>query len=131
VTRIVSAKHVSRGSNCALEILTVEPSKNYRKIAIVEGWSGTSDQNELWSEIKQQGCEIGADALLVVSEEDQEVTHLVYDPANADPSRDDEDAIDQNPGKRIASKEHVPRIGEVGHSGYYVETYAIVQSRAN
>jgi hypothetical protein len=130
VTEMEPAGRAARAPDCSVPILSVSPSGVFRKVAIIEGWSDESNQQDLWDELKRRACEVGADALLVISDKGQATTHLVYDPANEDPENGGASAS-QNKGEQIIAKEHRPRIGEVGHTGHYIETYAIVEGVGN
>ena len=125
VTQIAAFEHAAKGPDCHLPVLYREPA-GCRKIAIVEGWGTEEQRNDLMIAVEKKACELGADSLLVISDTTQSTTHLVYDPANQEPGEEGGRSLNETKGDAIIKKEHVARIGERGHSGYYIETYAIL-----
>jgi len=125
VTQLAPFNRTAKGSDCHLPVLYREPI-GCTKIAIVEGWGTEEQRNDLMTAVQKKGCELGADSLLVVSDTAQSTTHLVYDPVNQQPGDEGNASLNDTKGDAIIKKEHVPKIGESGHSGYYIETYAIV-----
>jgi hypothetical protein len=125
VTQLAPFNRMAKGSDCNLPVLYREPIGG-TKIAIVEGWGTEEQRNDLMTAVQKKGCELGADSLLVVSDTAQSMTHLMYDPANQQPGNEGNASLNETKGDVIIKKEHVAKIGESGHSGYYIETYAIV-----
>jgi hypothetical protein len=125
VTQIAAFEHAARGPDCHLPVLEREPA-GCRKIAIIEGWGTEEQRNDLMSAVEKKACELGADSLLLVSDTAQSTTHLVYDPSNQEPGMEGRASLQDTKGNEIIKKEHVAKTGERGHSGYYIETYAIV-----
>ena len=76
--------------------------------------------------VEEKACELGADSLLVVSDNSQSTIHLAYDPAGEQAGTEGDPSIATSKGDEIIEKEHVPKVGEKGHTGYYIETYALV-----
>lgn len=113
-------------ADCHLSLLNREPIGDFTKIAIVEGWGTEEQRNDLVTAVEKKACELGADSLLVVSDNSQSTTHLVYDPAGEEPGTEGDPSIAASKGEEIIQKEHVPKVGEEGHTGYYIETYALV-----
>jgi hypothetical protein len=125
VTQLGSFNRTAKASDCSLPVLYREPIGG-TKIAIVEGWGTEEQRNDLMTAVQKKGCELGADSLLVVSDTAQSTTHLMYDPVNRGPGGEGNASLNETKGDVIIKKEHVAKIGESGHSGYYIETYAIV-----
>ena len=125
VTQLAPFNRTARGSDCNLPVLYREPLGS-TKIAIVEGWGSEEQRNDPMTAVQKKGCELGADSLLVVSDTAQSTTHLMYDPVNQEPGNEGNASLNDTKGDAILKKEHVAKIGESGHSGYYIETYAIV-----
>jgi hypothetical protein len=125
VTQLGPSDRMPKNPDCDLPVLYREPIGG-TKIAIVEGWGTEEQRNDLMTAVQKKGCELGADSLLVVSDTAQSMTHLMYDPANQEPGNEGNASLNETKGDVIIKKEHVAKIGESGHSGYYIETYAIV-----
>ena len=124
ITWIDSVALAPKSADCSMPILTSEPfSKTYRTVAIVEAWGKSDQKPEVLDAVRQGACKIGADALLITSSQPQldarfEKMEL---PSNSEPE-------DGATSSQVSSyKERLmPRIGEAGHPGYYVDTFAIV-----
>jgi hypothetical protein len=125
VTQIAAFEHAAKGPDCHLPVLEREPA-GCRKIAIIEGWGTEEQRNDLMYAVEKKACELGADSLLLVSDTAQSTTHLVYDPSSQEPGAEGGASLKDTKGDEIINKEHVAKTGERGHSGYYIETYAIV-----
>ena len=125
VTQLGPSDRMPKNPDCDLPVLYREPIGG-TKIAIVEGWGTEEQRNDLMTAVQKKGCELGADSLLVVSDTAQSMTHLMYDPVNQEPGGEGNASLNETKGDVIIKKEHVAKIGESGHTGYYIETYAIV-----
>jgi hypothetical protein len=125
VTQLAPFNRTAKGSDCNLPVLYREPVGS-TKIAIVEGWGTEEQRNDLMTAVEKKACELGADSLLLVSDTAQVTTHLVYDPTNLEPGKEGGASLNETKGDAIVKREHVAKTGERGHSGYYIETYAIV-----
>jgi hypothetical protein len=125
VTQLRPSDRPPKGSECHIPVLYREPVGS-TKIAIVEVWGTEEQRNDLMNAVEKKGCELGADSLLVVSDTAQSTTHLVYDPVDQQSGEEGNGSLKDTKGDAIIRKEHVAKIGESGHSGYYIETYAIV-----
>ena len=125
VTQLGPFNRTAKSPDCHLPVLYVEPVAS-TKIAIVEGWGTEEQRNDLMTAVEKKGCELGADSLLLVSDTAQRTTHLMYDPVNQQPGDEGDASVNNTKADEIAKKEHVAKIGESGHSGYYIEAYAIV-----
>jgi hypothetical protein len=126
VTQLGSFNRAPKAADCHLSLLNREPIGDFTKIAIVEGWGSEEQRSDLMTAVEEKACELGADSLLVVSDNSQSTIHLAYDPAGEQAGIEGDPSIATSKGDEIIEKEHVAKIGEKGHSGYYIETYALV-----
>ena len=127
VSQIEPSGHAVKAADCSMDVLYSEPTVAFRKIAIVEGWADSNVQRgDLFEAIKRAACGTGADALLVISDRAQTTHRSVYDPDNEQPGEAGDNSASEDKGKAILEKEHVSKIGEPGHSGYYIDTVAVV-----
>ena len=129
VTQLGPSNRTAKDPDCHLPLLYREPLGSTR-IAIVEGWGTDEQRNDLVTALEKKGCQLGADSLLVVSDTAQSTTHLVYDPANQEPGAEGGASVNDTKGDTITKREHIAKIGERGHSGYYIETYALALPNA-
>jgi hypothetical protein len=128
VTEMEPSGHAAKGADCSMPVLYVEPNERFKKVAIIEGWGTEEQRDELLTALKQRACETGADALLLVIDRSQKTTRLVYDPANAESGEVGSGSIGESNAQVILRKEHIAKVGEAGHSGYYIDAYAIVRN---
>jgi hypothetical protein len=126
VSMVAACGEINPPPSPQVSVLNREPIRGFTKIAIVEGWGTEEQRGDLMTAVEKKACELGADSLLVVSDNSQSSTHLVYDPAGEQPGQEGDPSISTSKGDEIIEKEHVPKIGEKGHTGYYIETYALV-----
>jgi hypothetical protein len=110
-----------------MPVLHTEPKAKFTVVAIVEGWGSADQDKELLTAIQRRACETGADALILVSDRMQIERSVLYDP-NEPPVASGNASVEQNAGDEIIEKERMAPIGRVGHSGHYIDTYAIVLS---
>ncbi len=127
ITQLESFTRPAKEPDCTMPVLYEEPKTKYRKIAIVEGWAGSIDQQaELLAALKQKACETGADALLVIQQSSQ-TTNSLLDSGEIQ-------AGDEEPAKRsgvdIATRrkmsDHFTQQGEAGYRGYYIDAAATI-----
>jgi hypothetical protein len=127
VSPLATLSKPAKGDGCAMRVLAGEPSNPYHQIAIVEGWGEVGQESEVLRAVRNKACETGADALLVVTGNSQFHREQVY---GVTPNRLAEEvwgaSANYEPGHYINEKEYKPQIGEFGHSGYYLDTVAIV-----
>jgi hypothetical protein len=124
ITWIDSVDLTPKSADCSIPILSSEPfSKTYRTVAIVEAWGKANQKTEVLDTVRQGACKIGADALLITSSQSQLDARFekMGLPSNSEPE-------DGATSSQVSSyKERLmPKIGEQGHPGYYVDTFAIV-----
>lgn len=101
----------------------------YTKIAIVEGWAGVDQGGELLDELRRKACRTGADASLLLESAGQVTPVHLYRATPNDLSEEVSSGANLEPGHYLHKEEHIPKIGEPGHSGYCVDAVAIVYDR--
>jgi hypothetical protein len=111
-----------------MPVLTSEPTVPYNQVAIIDVWADIS-KNEagVLPELKRRACATGAQALLILNAKSQDVKSLLY---GATPNETETQVTSANntpnqAGQYIKMMEHTRRIGEPGHSGFYVDAVAI------
>ena len=127
VTQLGPYSHAAKGPDCQMPILEALPVKNLSQIAIVEAWADQSDQPpDVLPALKRKACETGADALVIINSQHQDIKNLLY---GASPNDTMNDVTEKNgyagQGDYIKIAEHTRRIGEEGHNGFYVDAIAI------
>jgi hypothetical protein len=118
--------NAAKAPDCMMPVLQDRPTQRYREVAIVEGWADTGDGESLLAAIRRDACQTGADALVVLEDKSQITKAHLY---RATPNEASEEASGQQaqrPGYYIQKEEHMPKIGERGHTGCYIDTVAIV-----
>ncbi len=127
VTPLTQYTSAAKGSECAMPVLVGTPTRNYKQIAIVEGWGDLDQGPEVIEAARRSACETGADALLVVSGKSQKVIKNLYDVTPNDTAdAANSGGSDVRHGQYIHQQEYQPAPGEAGHTGYYLDTVAIV-----
>lgn len=127
VTQLAPYTHAAKGPECDMPVLSSMPLTNYRQVAIVEAWADLKDkENDVLPALKRRACETGADALVIVNSQHQDVKNMLY---QASPNESLNDTTEKNvyagQGEYLAEMEHTRRLGEAGHNGYYVDAVAI------
>lgn len=125
VTEIEPSTRPARSPDCNMPVLRSDPTVDYQKIAIVDGWGSLKfSKDQVMDVVKRKACETGADALLVIDSTEQNTRKLLYEGA-PNPMRNSQTA-DQVPGDYLIDREKVPDVGSVGHPGTYVDAVAII-----
>lgn len=128
VTQVSDVIHPAKAPDCKMPILTEEPAARYQQVAIVEAWADLTDTAAtVLPKLRRKACATGADALLILNSKKQDVKSLLY---GADPNRTETEVTASNDssnqaGEYIQMMEHTRRIGEPGHSGFYIDAVAI------
>jgi hypothetical protein len=111
-----------------MPVLIQEPRTAYQQIAIVEAWANVEeDPGKVLPEMKRQACATGAQALLITDNRRQDIKSLLYGPTpNETENKITSENRDPNQAAEyIKTMQHHPRIGEEGHTGYYIDAVAI------
>lgn len=120
----------AKAAGCEMPVLDEMPKRKHEDLAIVEGWAGTPErQPELMQQLKDKGCEVGADALLIISNKTQMASHkntirMANEIAEAAHTAADS-TLDVMKNSYYAAAANSGAEGTRGHGGFYVETYAI------
>lgn len=127
VTQLAPYVHAAKAPDCEMPVLSNLPLTTYRQVAIVEAWADLKDQdNDVLPALRRKACETGADALVIINSQHQDIENLLY---SATPNETLNDTTKQNvyagQGQYINQMEHTRRIGEAGHNGFYVDGVAI------
>jgi hypothetical protein len=128
VTPVTTDVHQAKPPDCDMPVLTQEPTAAYRQIAIVEAWADVNEAPaHVLPELKRQACATGAQALLIVGGKKQDVKSLLY---GVTPNETETKVSSENRGPNGAAEyinkmQYRPRIGEEGHTGYYIDAIAI------
>ncbi len=127
VTPLTEYTSAAKGSECAMPVLVSPPGRTYKQIAIVEGWGDLDQGPEVIEAARRSACETGADALMIVTGKSQKVVKNLYDATpNEVADAANSGGSDVRHGQYIHQQEYQPAPGEAGHTGYYLDTVAIV-----
>ncbi len=128
VTPVTTAIHPAKPPDCDMPVLTTEPTVAYEQVAIVEAWADVNEEPaKVLPELRRQACATGAEALLIVGGKKQDVKSLLYG-VTPNESETKVTAANRTPnqaGDYINSMQYKPKVGEQGHTGYYIEALAI------
>ncbi|HKV53234.1 MAG TPA: hypothetical protein VJN94_01205 [Candidatus Binataceae bacterium] len=127
VTQLAPYVNAAKAPDCDMRVLSTMPLSNYKQVAIVEAWADLKDdQSQVVPALKRKACETGADAIVILNSQHQDVKQLLY---QASPNEQLNDTTQQNvyagQGDYIAEMEHTRRVGEAGHNGLYIDAVAI------
>jgi hypothetical protein len=127
VTQLGPYTHAAKAPDCPMPIFEEMPLKTLSQVAIVEAWADMKDQPpDVLPALQRKACETGADALVIINSEHQDIKNLLY---AATPNETMNEVTLHNgyasPGDYIKTAEHTRRIGEAGHNGFYIDAVAI------
>lgn len=127
ITQLETFTRPAKEPDCTMPVLYDEPRSRYRKIAIVEGWAGSIDQQEeLLAAIKRKACETGADALLIIQQTSQTTNSLL----DSGEIQSGEEEPAKRSGLDIATRrqmsDHFTQQGERAYRGYYIDAAATI-----
>lgn len=130
VSQMRTYPSAARGSGCDMPVLNEMPKDHIEELAIVEGWAGSPEQEDaLLQQLKDKGCEVGADALLLVSSKTQQASHkntiTMHNEISEASHSMSGSALDVMQSSYAAAAANSGAEGTPGHGGFYVETYAI------
>lgn len=125
--------------DCAMPVLDTMPLADHQQIALVDAWGDLAAKDEdLLAYLKREGCQLGADAVVVTSEHLQHEGDLKIGAApgrfgNIGPGS--EAAIQE--GEHIGidpeggGRKHHAVVGEGGHPGRFINGIAIVYTKGH
>jgi len=127
LTQIGPYQGAAKPPDCHMPVLADLPLTSYSQVAIVEAWADSKDQPpDVLPALQRKACETGADALVIINSDHQDIKHLLY---AATPNETMNDVTKKNgyasSGDYIKTAEHTRRIGEPGHNGFYIDAVAI------
>jgi len=128
VTQVAPAIHPAKSPDCDMPVLTEEPTAGYQQIAIVEAWADVDeDPAKVMPELKRQACATGAQALLIISGKKQDIHRQLYGvtPNESETAVTSTNRTPNQAGDYINKMQYKPKLGEEGHTGYYVNAIAI------
>jgi hypothetical protein len=127
VVQLASYVNAARSPECQMPVLSTLPLANYRQVAIIEVWADLGDdQADVIPALKRKACETGADALVIVDSQHQDIKHFLYQASpNESLNEVTQHDVYSGQGEYIKEAEHTRRVGEPGHNGLYVNAIAI------
>ena len=117
VTQVAPLKSSAKAPDCSMPVLNVAPT-SFRTVAIIEGQGLAEQRNEMLTVMRQKACEMGAEAVLVLSDQGllaPGTSHYAV-----------QNSAGGIAGQPSGYKGHVSQNCEGGHSGCYIDAYAIV-----
>ncbi len=127
VTQLGPYTHAAKAPDCRMPVLELMPLGSLSQIAIVEVWADQKDQPpDVLPALLRKACETGADALVIINSEHQDIKNLLY-AATPNETLNEVTSHDAyaSPKDYINEAEHTRRVGEAGHNGFYVDAVAI------
>jgi hypothetical protein len=136
-TPMGTAMRPAKPVGCAMPVLDSMPLANHQQIALVDAWGDLAVKDEdLLKYLKGQACQVGADAVVLTSQNMQHEGDLQIGAApgrfgNIGPGS--EANIEQGAHIGIdpqgGGKRHHAVVGEIGHPGRYMNGIAIVYTK--
>jgi hypothetical protein len=138
VTPLGTAVRPAKPPDCAMPVLDTMPLTDHQQIALVDAWGDLAAKDEdLLTYLKREGCQIGADAVVLTSKNTQHEGELLkgaapgrygsIGPGSDVPGQGAHLAADPQGG----GKKHHAVVGEVGHSGHFLNGIAIVYTKSS
>jgi hypothetical protein len=127
IVQLANYVHAARPPECQMPILDGLPLVAYREVAIVEVWADLKDTPaDVLPALRRKACETGADALVIVNSEHQDIKNFLYQASpNETLNEVTQKDVYSGQGEYIKEAEHTRRVGEPGHNGLYVNAIAI------
>lgn len=124
--------------DCAMPVLDTMPLADHQQIALVDAWGDLAAKDEeLLAYLKREGCQIGADAVVLTSQHAQHEGDLVVGAApgrfgNIGPGSDEPADVGAHLSADTAGggKKHHAEVGELGHAGNFMGGIAIVYTKS-
>jgi hypothetical protein len=123
--------------DCAMPVLDSMPLADHQQIALVDAWGDLAAKDQdLLAYLKREGCQVGADAVVLTSQHAQHEGDLVVGAApgrfgSIGPGSEEPAEV----GAHLAAdtegggKKHHAEVGELGHSGNFMGAIAIVYTK--
>jgi hypothetical protein len=127
------AMRPAKPPDCAMPVLDSMPLANHQQLALLDAWGDLAvKDDELLTYLKREGCRLGADAVVLTSEQKQHEGDLIrgvapgrfgnIGPGSEQPEQGGHIGIDPQGG----GKAHHAVVGEAGHPGRFMGGIAIV-----
>jgi len=124
--------------NCAMQVLDSMPLTDHQQIALVDAWGDLAAKDEdLLVYLKREGCQAGADAVVLTSQHTQHEGDLVagaapgrfgsIGPGSGEPAEVGAHLAADTEG---GGKKHHAEVGELGHAGNFLGGIAIVYTKS-
>jgi hypothetical protein len=128
VTQVTTTIHPAKPPDCNMPVLAAEPTVGYQQIAIVEAWADINeDPAAVLPELKRKACGTGAEALLILGDRKQDADPQLYS-VTPNESETAVTAANRSPnqaGDYVNKMQYRAKVGEEGHTGYYINGIAI------
>jgi hypothetical protein len=128
VTPVAAAIKPAKPPDCDMPVLTQAPTVAYQQVAIVEAWADVDeDPANVLPQLKRQACATGAEALLIVSGRKQDVKSMLYGvtPNESETAVTSANRTPNQTADYVNKMQYKPKVGEAGHTGYYIDALAI------
>ena len=137
ITPLGTAMRPAKPPNCPMPVLDSMPLADHEQLALVDAWGDLAAKDaDLLTYLKREGCQVGADAVVLTSQHTQHEGDLVAGVApgrfgNIGPGSDEPAEV----GAHLAAdtegggKKHHAEVGELGHAGNFMGGIAIVYTK--
>jgi hypothetical protein len=136
ITPLGTDARPAKPPGCAMPVLNTMPLTDHQQIALVDAWGDLAAKDEdLLAYIKREGCQVGADAVVLTSKNTQHEGELLSGVAGGRYGSIGPGSEASGQGEHLAAdpqgggKTHHAVVGEVGHSGHYMNAIAIVYTK--
>jgi hypothetical protein len=138
VTPLGTDSRPAKPLDCAMPVLNSMPLADHQQIALIDAWSDLAAKDQdLLAYLKREGCQIGADAVVMSSQHAQHEGDLLVGvaagrygnigPGSAEPAEVGAHLAADTEG---GGKKHHAVVGEIGHSGNFMGAIAIVYTKS-
>ena len=123
--------------DCAMPVLDTMPFTDHQQIALVDAWGDlAAKDDDLLRYIKREGCQAGADAVVLTTQHTQHEGDLLrgvapgrYGSVGPGSEANVEEGTHLSADVSGGGKKHHAEVGEVGHAGHYMSGIAIVYTK--
>ena len=138
VTPLGTAVRPAKPPDCAMPVLDTMPLTDHQQIALVDAWGDLAAKDEdLLTYLKREGCQVGADAVVLTSKNLQHEGDLQIGVApgrfgNIGPGSEEapEEGAHIGIDPEGGAKKHHAVVGEAGHPGHFMNGIAIVYTKS-